>query len=664
MGLFLTCLVCAITAHAQTDSFEKAPVQLKEIFIQSTASVPDFKQIRQSGNIQKGTDNILESVNGIQMIRRGNYAWEATMRGFKDGQINQTIDGMSIFGACTDKMDPISSYIEPANLKSIDIHFGGGNISGNSIGGNIDYKIRQPQFGMSKRISGLAGAGYQSNGNGRQILSSINYSGEKFALNINGIYKKSDNYRASAGKEITYSQYEKWNAGISAKYAFNPHQSVIVNYIHDDANHVGYPALLMDVAFARADIFSIALQQHFSAGKISNVETKFYFNTIHHAMDDTHRPESEVPVHMDMPGRSITKGFYSQQKLQFGNHHLSTKISGYHNLLHADMTMYPKEGTPMYMLTIPDAQRYYLEFQTADRIAFGDKLEFNSSVNLAYVRSSLYSEAGKKMADGVLKAPQVTAGPLGSVYLNPVYRFDSSLTAFMQVAFSMRSPTLQEMYGIYLFNRADGFDYIGNPYSKNEQSLNFSAGARFKNKRFTASTKGYYYSIFNYIMGVYNKDLSVMTVGAKGVKQYQNSYAQIMGGELEGSVRIGKNFLFKTQSAFNYGIDADHDALPLMAPFKNISFLSFDSRKYGCEVAGIFSAAQAHTNFDKYGETSSSGYWLLNISAHHVLSFNKTTMRLNLAIENVFDKEYYDHLDVSKILRMGRNINVQCTFFF
>ena len=41
--------------------------------------------------------------------------------------------------------------------------------------------------------------------------------------------------------------------------------------------------------------------------QIDNWETKLYFNTITHTMDDTKRPV--VPIHMDMPGWSDTYGF-------------------------------------------------------------------------------------------------------------------------------------------------------------------------------------------------------------------------------------------------------------------------------------------------------------------------------------------------------------------
>ena len=54
-----------------------------------------------------------------------------------------TIDGMKIFCACTDKMDPVTSYVEIENLSQMHIGSGiGGNpFATNSIGGSLDMKL-------------------------------------------------------------------------------------------------------------------------------------------------------------------------------------------------------------------------------------------------------------------------------------------------------------------------------------------------------------------------------------------------------------------------------------------------------------------------------------------------------------------------------------------
>src|SRR5699024_12147929 len=90
------------------------------------------------------------------MIKRGAYAWEPTINGMGSERSNITIDGMHIFSACTDKMDPITSYVEVTNLSSVDIASGQkGNEHGMSISGSINLVRKKSDYNM-KGTSGHA----------------------------------------------------------------------------------------------------------------------------------------------------------------------------------------------------------------------------------------------------------------------------------------------------------------------------------------------------------------------------------------------------------------------------------------------------------------------------------------------------------------------------
>ena len=70
-------------------------------------------------------DEVLDNQNGISLIKRGNYAAEVVNRGMSSERMNTTINGMKIFSACTDKMDPVTSYVATNNLESFDLSSGG-----------------------------------------------------------------------------------------------------------------------------------------------------------------------------------------------------------------------------------------------------------------------------------------------------------------------------------------------------------------------------------------------------------------------------------------------------------------------------------------------------------------------------------------------------------
>lgn len=154
--------------------------------------------------------------------------------------------------------------------------------------------------------------------------------------------------------------------------------------IYDKATDVGYPALPMDVSLAEALITSLKFQMLPESEFLKSWETKVYFNTIMHRMDDTTRPN--VPVHMDMPGWSKTFGYYSHLKSVYKNHHFLLNINGFMNKSRAEMTMYPEDKSEklMFMLTWPDvrtlAQSLYLE----------DQIKLNQNSSVRYLHPSLF----------------------------------------------------------------------------------------------------------------------------------------------------------------------------------------------------------------------------------------------------------------------------------
>ncbi len=633
-------------------------VLLNEVVVLRQQGISEASQHEHRASLQMPTDKLLEHIPGVQLVRRGNYAWEPTIRSLNAGQINVTIDGMHIFGACTDRMDPVSSYIEPNNLKSISVNLSPdyGNYGG-SIGGGVNFKLNTPQLHSPNKVSGMVGAGYESNAQGVQTLASIAYSGKRFGLNANGIFRRAGNYRAAGGEEVLFSQYKKWNVALSGLYQLNHRHTLEASYIQDEGRDIGYPALTMDVAFANAKIGSISHHYHRHDGRLAHVETKLYYNFIDHAMDDTKRPAAQVPIHMDMPGKSWTGGFYSEASYHLHPRHvLHARVSGYRNRLTADMTMYPDEGAPMYMYTIPDAQRGFLGVDLSDKISINDRLDLAVNGTLSYNSSSIYSEAGKTQLSGMVQGNPNRADFLWNANLKAYYRFSPSWQLSANVAKTMRTASLQEFYAFYIFNRLDGFDYLGNAQLAKEQSINTNLGATFQRGIFRMETTGFGYFFSDYIAGRILPDYSVMTTGANGVKQYQNiGNAVLYGGELAVGLAFSESVKFNSVNTYTRGQDAEGYALPLISPFQSINTVFTQYKGYHFHAEMEIAAAQRHVSFERYGETTTAGSTVFNVGLRKVLRITEKELNTALFMENVFDRRYHRHLDIMKIARPGRN---------
>jgi iron complex outermembrane receptor protein len=131
-------LIC-IRSYSQQVTDTIRGLLLKEVTIISKTGLDSKNESKPMSSI----DEYMEHLDKLNLIRRGNYACEPVINNMSEGRISVTIDGMKIFCACTDKMDPVSSYVEIENLSkmNIDAGIGGNPFATNSIGGSLDMKL-------------------------------------------------------------------------------------------------------------------------------------------------------------------------------------------------------------------------------------------------------------------------------------------------------------------------------------------------------------------------------------------------------------------------------------------------------------------------------------------------------------------------------------------
>src|SRR5690606_31582375 len=99
LGLFL-----GMNTHAQRMQSESDTVKtLAEVSVTAIAK----RKIETELKMAVSVDEFLASTDQISFIKRGAFAWEPLLNNMSMERSTVTIDGMHVFGACTDKMDPI-----------------------------------------------------------------------------------------------------------------------------------------------------------------------------------------------------------------------------------------------------------------------------------------------------------------------------------------------------------------------------------------------------------------------------------------------------------------------------------------------------------------------------------------------------------------------------
>ena len=112
-------------------------------------------------------ERLIQRTEGANIISRGNFAQDPMLRAYKNSQINVTLNGMRMFGACTDRMDPITSYAETSNLESISVsHGGNADLNANALGGALNLNLKEASLSGTPKTRGWMGASLASNKNG------------------------------------------------------------------------------------------------------------------------------------------------------------------------------------------------------------------------------------------------------------------------------------------------------------------------------------------------------------------------------------------------------------------------------------------------------------------------------------------------------------------
>lgn len=659
--LFLLLIVSSLSLFAQEQATDTiAPKKLQEVIVIGQKKELYEKQTKPLTTI----DDYLQQSGKVGMIKRGGYAWEPIINGMATERTVVTIDGMRIFGACTDKMDPITSYVEVSNLSEATVQSGQqASCHGATIGGGIDLKRNRSGFANTGWDASL-NTGFETNSMQKIIGSAVNYTDSLFYVDTDFMYRDAGNYSAGNNQEVLFSQFRKFNFSTTSGFSFDENKVIEASLIYDKATNVGYPALPMDVSLAEALITSLQYKYVPESSIVENWETKMYYNTITHRMDDTKRPS--VPIHMDMPGWSDTYGFYSKLKGLVNKHHFTLDLNSFYNRSLAEMTMYPTDPNEslMFMFTWPDVRTFYSSLFLEDAVA----LNYHSSLRFT---ASIANHVNTVSDQFGLESLQIFYPNMNDTKSRILKSFSSNYSYELNgfeygfgFGFGERAPSVSEGYGFYLFNSFDRYDYIGNPELKNEKSTEGNAFFGYKNNKIKAKITTSYFHISDYIVGKPDVTLIPMTIGASGIKVYTAfDYATIFNADLNVAYQFSDSFKWSGQLVYSYGKDNQKVNLPFISPLRYSSTLYYKKNKFSFELAVQGNAVQTQYS-PFYGEDRTPDYAILNMSSGYSFAFEKTKWSLRSGVENVLDTNYSTFSDWNNIPRKGRNFFLNVTVGF
>src|SRR5690554_4059692 len=598
-------------ANAQNVENDTLTTELEEIKIDAVVK----KKIETEMKMAVTVDEFLASSDQISFIKRGAYAWEPLLNNMSSERSTITIDGMHVFGACTDKMDPITSYVESNNLSTIDIKSGQeGGMHGSTVAGSIDLKRKSTSFSEKQEWKGVYQSGFEFNNKQFFNLGNVSFSSKKFVADGSISYRKAENYSDGNNNEVNHSQFKKFNSSLGLAYKTSDLCSVRFDAIFDQANDVGYPALPMDLWLSRALITSVSYKQLFEEGLIRVWDSKVYFNAIEHYMDDTTRPENLV--HMDMPGWSTTYGLVSKINLKKGNYSSEIQLNAYDNLSIAEMRMYPQDRSErtMFAYSWPWVTTQYAGLSVNNSLEVTEKsqVNFGGSLGLNYNHSK-YVDFNWIFHPGASQEKTRFLPSLYAGYNVDVKQFNFSVGG----GYGHRAPSVSEAYGYYIYNSFDRYDYVGNPDLPNEVSYEAHASLGFESQNLTLQLSANYFHIKHYIVGQILGLGSPMNYQSVGVKGYTAlPYAHLFNVAFQASYALAPRLHWSGTLRYAHSQDDQGEHLPFIRPLNFQTHLQYMPGAW--RIQTTVHGDMAHHRYSPfYGESFTPSHLIWDLSVDY-----------------------------------------------
>jgi iron complex outermembrane recepter protein len=605
----------------------------------------------------ESTEQFLQLLNGVSMIKRGNYAWEPSLRGLSDSRVNVLIDGVTMMPACVDRMDPVTAYVETENLEKADVTMG--NISfehGNRPGGSVNLITSRPAFDAG--YYGEVDAGYRSNGGEQRYRLMSGYSNARTAMQATFTLRDAGDFRAGGGERFELSGYTKMNLKMDAGHTFAGGSHGWFTWIGDLALDAGYPALIMDTDKARSHLISYEHEWRNPGRLVTLLRVKPYHTRVDHWMSDYNRDVSARSVmpgmYMPMFGKTRTTGIRLESTLIAGNHLIRPTVNLHRLDAFADMTMEPVNPavSPMYLLNIGDAalNNAYL---SADHswlmspnwsLATGLALDMSGrSLNHPVAADLLAIEFPGASTDRLMTATGWKAGLQ--------YRSDEAWGLGLILSGGSRLPSHTETYGYYIYSPLDDLFYFGNPGLKNEKStqLSLSGFLNGDSRRYGVEVSLFLNHMRNYIGG--------LATDAMFAAWTNYSAALHAGGEAAGYVQLSQTLTLDWGLAYVYAQNLELDEpLPMIPPFDVRAGINWQWKRGTVTAQVRHAAAQHRIASVSTLETGSGAFTLVDLRASwNILS----DVLLRAGIENLTDTHYSEHSSPGKFPSPGRSVQAQ-----
>ena len=645
-GIYLS-LACSLWMNA-------AEVELETIYVDTKVDTEIIKDV--SGEDIKSADlgeALAEQSSSVSLVRRSGIANDIVLRGQKKDNINVTIDGTKVYGACPNRMDPPVSHVLTNNVDYVEINEGPFNVEDfGALSGDVKIYTIKPSEEFAGEVNlGLGSWGYQKGSfslsggiteNVRVLLSGSAEKSEQYedgdgntfaeqidnyiADNLTGNMMQ-DNMLKGTAYQPPYRDmdaYSKKTLMAKLFWDITDNQELRLSYTANRSDDVLYPSSKMDALYDDSDIYNMEYIAKDLGTYSKELNLQVYQSEVDHPMTTLYRK---------MADSNSTDGIWDSKKAMTS--HLTTKMQGVKLKNSFDVDNHTITTGIDYSLRNWDG-RYYMQMMPNN--TKGKSIDDADTKNIGlYIKDKI--KLDKYEVDLALRYDDTEITNNNSTqqdndyneltgYVFGTYQANESTKYFAGLGKSSRVPDARELY----FISSKGTE-VGTDNLKNTVNYEFDIGVEKKYENAIIKAKVFYSKLDDYI--AYNAD--------KMTNAFENVDATIYGFDISGTYIATDTLYFDYGMSYQRGEkdsplrDQNGTDMPEIPPFKLNGAVNYDyddSLALRAEVV----VSDKWTDYDEdNGEQELDAYAVLNLKG--TKKFNKN-FELIVGVDNVFDETY------------------------
>lgn len=640
----LSAAICIACYSVTTYSAEVQPAQILTPIVVTAQQGNDANGLIVHADPKQPTQPIpaidgaayLQSIVGFNQIKNGGANGDVTFRGMFGSRIKILTDGTENLGACPSRMDNPTSYISPESYDKITVIKGPQTVQYAHTGSaaTVIFEREPEKLTSEKPYRGQASVMVGSYGRLDHNVETAVGDETKYAR-LNANRSVADSYQDGAGHTVP-SDWEKWNADLAFGWTPNEDTWVELKGGKSDGEAV-YAGRSMDGSKFARESLGLHVEKKNISDVVKQVEAQVDYSYNDHVMDNfrlrkpptttmtMHGMSMTVPNKMEMEVTRRTLNVRAAMTSEWDKVSLITGIDSQQNKHGGNMIMYAMPSMNSPFATNMKFESYGAFGELSYQLSDQNKLVTGARIDQTQIDN--------------LKTDTERKETLPSGFIRLESQFADELKTYAGLGYVERVPDYWELFSTHYYQTGTTFDHLNN-----EKTTQFDAGYQYEQGAFKSWASVYAGQIQDYIL------VSYTPTGSKGKLEAKsrNVNATIAGAEAGIGYQLTDQIQADVSAMYAWGENTtDHRALPQIAPLEGRFNLRYVQDKYNLGLLWRVVAAQDRTS---YREGNIIGYDVEDSKGFGTLSLNGTYnlqkgVDLSVGIDNVFDKNYAEHLN-------------------